>query len=164
MNSGTDRQVGKATTECVLKTRKLMRQTASNHTFHYFQQNLQTKTCFARWWAPGYQHSERFADFTHQRKLIDLNEESLDFLLSDITAKALILLVSFKVRAQPLALELSIWIETIVYIADTWGDTDDWETPFTCLCTATKFPREKPCSLSLLLAIPSITQWTCTLT
>jgi hypothetical protein len=48
-----------------------------------------------------------------------LNEESLDFLLSDITAKALILLVSFKVRAQPLALELSIWIETIVYIADT---------------------------------------------
>lgn len=54
-----------------------------------------------------------------QRKLIDLNEESLDFLLSDITAKALILLVSFKVRAQPLALELSIWIETIVYIADT---------------------------------------------
>lgn len=66
-----------------------------------------------------YPHHGSLSYFTYQCKLIDLNEECLYFLFSDITAKALILLVGFKVRAQPLALEFSVWVETIVYIADT---------------------------------------------
>lgn len=66
-----------------------------------------------------YQSPESPEEVRSQCKLIDLNEECLYFLFSDITAKALILLVGFKVRAQPLALEFSVWVETIVYIADT---------------------------------------------
>lgn len=48
-----------------------------------------------------------------------MNEECLYFLFSDFIAKAFVLLVGFEVSAQPLALEFSIWIETIVYVTDT---------------------------------------------
>lgn len=68
-----------------------------------------------------------------------MNEECLYFLFSDFTAKAFVLLVGFEVSAQPLALEFSIWIETIVYVTDTCGETDYKKLPSACLSTTTNF-------------------------